>query len=231
MRRSVDDNSRTGSRLCAMTASTVVGLASRRACTGAVKESRDALLAGANRFACSMASVPRASCACLSSAFAASTPATCCHAEASSAVSPTCTTCVPMPASVRLRGSRLSPSSQPVPAGCTANTPACQHPYSGGTSWGSGCVGSSTTGEVRLTNCCSPIWKFVLSGSFHGVVVTARLSSAPSRPSGGPALGKPLPGSSTRIDRWPTDAPSLVGVSCRTSDSKSPWSEVPNWNW
>jgi hypothetical protein len=128
MRRNAAANIWPGTRLPAMTARTVCGLASTLACTGAVRLSSVALLAAASRRACSMVSVPRASCAPRSRLLASSIPATCCQAEAISAVRCAWMTWVPVPASVRGRGSRLSPSSQPVPPGDTVGTPACQRP-------------------------------------------------------------------------------------------------------
>ena len=128
IRRRAGENRRCGTRLAAMAACTVCGLASSLGCSGAVSASRTWLVAADRRWPCSVVSTARASWARRSSALACWTPATCCQADASRAVRPPCTTWAPSPAAVRLRGSRLSSSSQPVPAGETENTPAGQHP-------------------------------------------------------------------------------------------------------
>ena len=97
---------------------------------------------------------------------------------------------------------------------------------------GKGLSGSSgPAAAVRLTSLAMAVWNACWSGPLHGVGLADALHSAPCRPSGPPALGMPAPGWSTAIGAEPTSAGRIVGVSLRTSDSKSPASLVPNENW
>ncbi len=228
-RRNAAANIWPGTRLPAITARTVIGLANTRACSGAVRLSSVALLAAANRRACSMVSVPRASCARRSSALASFDARDLLpgrgHQRGLVRLDD-------LGADARL-GARARVEVEPVePArragrhGRHAGVPAAVDGRHDLRVVGAGWAGSSTSGAGTSINVATASWNAVLAGSSHGVSVVTRLISAPSSPSGDPALGKSGIGSSTVIARSPMSAPNLRGTSRRTSDSKSPWSLV-----
>ena len=212
-RRMAADTAAAGTRLAWSSASSVRSPIGTCACTGWVTASSTSAGRRSRRRSISTPSSSRASCALPSCALSSRTSPACFQASAISCSCRCWTTRAPTPAATRMRGSRLSSSSQPL-------APACVAPYSGGVTVPAGASVSTRS-----------------SASWNGTRVSSGHGGGSSGPGGLSALSRSTTAPSSRGSPPPASLMSSLagrdvsrgrGRRRRTSVSKLPAGPVAN---